>query len=774
MAKVADQYFTVDPWQVQEEGFDPNHARVAESIFSIANEYSGVRGYFEEGYSGDHLLGSYFNGVYENNPEDHSIIYAGISRQGHFMVNATDWLFTRIKVDDEQLDLATSDVDRFSRVLDFRNGVLERQFVWRTRTGKELQCTFSRFVSMTEAASCYQRITLTPLNFAGEINITSGLDFDTRHGNSEKSFWRMTKQENQGNSFAGLGQTIHTNKRICSRATILGLPVEDGKPITDRNRFVGTQYNVTCEAGQTLALTKLVTNTVERDPAVADAQLWSQNETAHAAQVAMGWDTALAKQKQFWQAFWAAHDIEIDGDPQNQQGIRYCMFEMAQTYHGEDPANNIGAKGLTGEAYGGLAFWDTETMCLPFYLFNDIQAAKNLLEFRYRTLPQAKERAEMVDCRGASYPISTINGHESTAMWQHANTQLQPSTAVAYAIWHYGHLTEDHDFLYTHGIEMLVEISRFLYSRGDWSQVTHQFSFYGVMGPDEFQVMANHNAYTNYMARETFRYTIQLLSGMRENVPALAEQVVQKTGVSADELAAWQKASDHMVFLGDNNGMIEQQAGFYDLPHVDIDQIPVSDFPLYDHWSYDRLFRNDMIKQPDVLMLQFLYNHQFTERSKRLNYEYYEPRTIHESSLSPSVHSILAEELHKFDDAYKFFQFATRMDLDNYNRNTRDGLHTTSIAAAWLNIVYGFGGLRSDGPTLTLAPSIPKQWHQYSFKITYRRANITVQVSPDSVLLSASQDIALQVYQQPMVINQTPQRVKIPKQWRTPATVPAM
>ena len=392
---------------------------------------------------------------------------------------------------------------------------------------------------------------------------------------------------------------------------------------------------------------------------------------------------------------------------------------MQQTYRGVVDGANIGAKGLTGEVYNGNAFWDTETYCLPFYLFSNPKAAKALLTYRHKTLPQAEARARELDCEGACYPVATIDGTESCTLWQHASLQFQPTTAVSYAIEHYAKTTGDTTFLQNEGAEMLVQICRFLASRGQWS-AQGKFGYYAVMGPDEFQMMVNNNAYTNYMAKRTFDYTLQLL----------AKVDLAKLGCDPSELEMWQQMADNMILPYDaESGRYEQHEGFFNLPHLDVDAIPVEDFPLYHNWSYDRIYRNDMIKQPDVLMFMFLYNQSFSLAEKAANYDYYEPRCIHESSLSPSVHSILASELGRHQEAFDFFHFATRIDLDNYNRNTAEGIHTTSIAAAWMNIVYGFGGMRSDGNILSFRPSIPAQWASYSFQIFYREALIRVEVT---------------------------------------------
>jgi maltose phosphorylase len=365
-------------------------------------------------------------------------------------------------------------------------------------------------------------------------------------------------------------------------------------------------------------------------------------------------------------------------------------------------------------------------------MFNNAKAARNLLEFRYRTLPQALERAKQLDCRGAFYPIATIDGTESCDLWQHANLQLQVGTAVAYGIWHYVKICEDYDFLYGHGVEILVEISRCFASRGQWGAKTGKFGFYGVMGPDEFQIMVNNNCYLNYMAKRAFEYTLQTLGDMKSSRPDRLDELKRKIKLEPDEPAEWARMAAEMYLPQDPaTKVFEQHDGFFNMPHIDVRKIPATDFPLYHNWAYDRIYRYDMIKQPDVLMFIFLYNQEFSDDVKRANYEYYEPRCIHESSLSPSIHSILAAELGYHDQAFDFCRFATRLDLDNYNRNTHEGLHTTSIAAAWMNIVYGFGGMRSDGETLSFCPSIPKAWNSYSFHLMDRGSTVKVRIDQE-------------------------------------------
>lgn len=428
------------------------------------------------------------------------------------------------------------------------------------------------------------------------------------------------------------------------------------------------------------------------------------------------------------------------------------MFQLHQTLHTAKYGAVFGAKGLTGEAYNGNTFWDSEVCCLPFYLFNNPQAAKSFLKFRYDTLPEAMERANVLDCQGAFYPIATISGRECCDLWQHASLQPQASTGVAYGLWCYVHQTGDKEFLYQYGARMLVEISRMLATRGDWDPVTGKYGYYCIMGPDEFQMMVHHNAYTNFMGQKVLRFTMETLEQMAVDAPELYGELK----VSAEELADWQVKADQMYIPYDETTkLFEQHMGYYHLPHVDIASVPVEEFPLYSHWSYERIYRNDMIKQPDVLMFFLLYGSEFTKEQLAANYDFYEPRCIHESSLSPSIHSILACRLGRMEKAESLFGFATRMDLDNYNRNTNEGLHTTSIAGAWMNIVYGFGGLNSDADILTLAPSIPKGWEKYTFSLCAGESVLKVSVSQKEVTLEVvrGEAVTLNLYGQEMTVS---------------------
>jgi len=751
VAKIADKYFITDPWKVIESGFDPAYARVSESIFALSNESIGIRGSLDEGGSTDSLRGAYVNGVYEINELPKS--YRGIIDKTHFMIPAADWLAVEITLDGEDLDLGKVKFSGFTRELDMRAGTLTRSFIWHTESGKDLRLTFIRFVDMLQGERAYQRICFEALNFSGQVELSTGITFDVKHEGRNTCFWGETDIEITGNSFALKARTLASKQEVFT-AAVIDFPSQGVTPLREfaPGRTVMLQTALDLEQGRSVQIDKRVVIVFD---GTTGYKLWQTGQALFEKTKAVSLDSALEKQQKYWENHWIISDVVIEPSSENdidviedQQGIRFCSFQMAQTYKGGSIHHNIGAKGLTGEAYNGHAFWDSEACCMPFYLFTNPAAARSLLIFRYNTLPQAIERAKMLDCKGACYPIATLNGEEACDLWQHASLQFQPSTAVAYGIWHYAHTTGDQSFVWEYGAEMLVQIARFLVSRTSRNPHTGQYGYYGVMGPDEFHMMVNNNAYTNYMGKRSLDFAAATVRKMKTEQPELYKGLLEKTGLQKDELDIWEEVAGNMAMPMTDEGLFEQHDGYFDMPYIDIHSIPVSEFPLYNHWSYDRIYRTSMIKQPDVLMFLYLYNSSFPEEIKRLNYEYYEPRTIHESSLSPAIHSILAAELGKMEEATAFFGYATRLDLDNYNRNTREGLHTTSIAMAWVNIVYGFAGLRSDDEHIRFAPRLPARWKTLRFSLLYRDRIIAVSMATDKTLfkLRIGEPLELMVY----------------------------
>jgi maltose phosphorylase len=743
LPKTPIKYFKGDPWTIVEEGFDPAYQRVSESVFSVANEFMGVRGYFEEGYSGDHLLGSYFNHLYEIMDIHHDQVFKGFITQGAAMINTVDWLYTRLWMDGEQLDLARSKFSSFSRRLDMRRGIFTREFIWETAGGKQLQLTFERFTDMQSTHLGCQRISLKPLNFSGEVKFRIGLDFNTHYeigagwNQTEKggtlqggeiiNFWTCCRKGPVEDGWAIQAQTARSGHQLFSSFRLRSEQASNFA-LVQEEKFIGVDFTLPVQQGVAMAVEKVVVN--EWQKTLDTETVWTHGLELSRSYASISWDKALKEHTAFWDKVWDVMDIEIDGDPEVLQGLRFSCFQTYQSYHGENADLNALCKGLTGEVYFGWVFWDSEIYSHRLMMFVDPPAAKNLLLYRYHRLPQALERAKQLDCEGARFPFATITGTEDSGTWQHVDLEIHADVAVAYAIWHHTKICQDKEFLYNEGIEMLIQICRFLASAGGWSPLHGDFGFYGVMGPDEFHMMVNHNYYTNVMGKKTFEFTLQVLDEMQRETPDLYRQAIAKVGLKEQEPTQWIEMAAKMRILKDErSGVYEQHAGYFDLPHVDLQHFPQDQIPVYKNWAYIKIFRHNMVKQPDVLNLMYFFGEEYSREEKRANYEFYEARTIHESSLSPSLHAILAAELGKMDEAYTFFSYGARMDLDDYNRNTEQGLHVTSAAGVWASMIFGFGGMRTDGDVLSFQPTLPTQWQSYRFRVCYQDAILEARVN---------------------------------------------
>ena len=752
LPKTPIRHFQGDPWTIVEDGFDPAYQRISESVFSLGNEFMGVRGYFDEGYSGDHLLGSYFNHLYELMDIHHDQVFKGFITQGAAMLNAVDWLYTRLWVDGEQLDLATSAFSGFRRTLDMRTGVLTRDFVWETRSGKHLRLTFSRFLDMKSTRVGCQRIAVEPLDFSGTIDVRAGLDFGTLYeigagwdqtGNGDRAtrngvnFWNCDQKAEVDGGWAIAARTLRSGHELFSSFRLIADERIEATTVEDE-KFIGADFKLAIRQGTATRIDRVA---VSHWAKTSDsAAVWARGAELMKQHADATYESALAEHVAAWRRVWDVLDIEIDGDPDVLQGLRFSSFQTYQSYHGEDADLNALCKGMTGEVYFGWVFWDSEIYSHRMMMFIDPPVARNLLLYRHHRLGQALERARELGCEGARFPFATITGTEDSGTWQHVDLEIHSDLAVAYAIWHQDVVLRDKEFLYREGIEMLLQICRYLASAGGWSPSQGDFGFYGVMGPDEFHMMVNHNCYTNVLGKKTFEYTLAVLEEMRAAAPQLYDEAVVKTNLSPEEPPRWAEMAARMRIPKDERtGILEQHAGYFDLPHVDLEHFPPDQIPIYKHWAYVKIFRFNMIKQPDVLNLMYFFSQDYSMEEKLANYEFYEARTIHESSLSPSLHAILATELGKLEDAYTFFQYGARMDLDDYNRNTDQGIHVTSAAGVWASMVFGFGGLRTDAEVLVLAPALPAEWKSYRFRVRYHDALLEVLVDASQVWVRAAE-----------------------------------
>ncbi|HHW13095.1 MAG TPA: glycoside hydrolase family 65 protein [Firmicutes bacterium] len=747
--------FIDDEWKIIEEGFAPEESRFTESIFTLGNEHMGLRGFFEERYTGDSLPGIYLAGVYYPDKTKVGWWKNGYPEYFAKVINSTNWIGIDIEINGIPLDLATSKFRDFRRELDMKNGRLTRSFVWTGPRGEEIVFTFTRFLSMTRKNIACLAVEVNSLNFNGVITLLPYLDGDVTNedANYGEKFWTKINQELTAETALLTMETKKTGFRVATAmATALHnrhpeTPLPAKKELCSAEELVGYRYSVPVTAGARFTLHKLVAVCTSRDFAKADLETTSRAKLAKA--LADGYDLLYEEHRAKLHAMWEEYDVVITGDIRAQQGIRYCIFQLLSTYAGSDPRLNIGPKGFSGEKYGGVVYWDTEAFCFPFYLYTNAEIAKNLLFFRYRQLDKAKENAAKLGLKGALYPMVTIDGTECHNEWEITFEEIHRNGAIAYAIHNYTRYTGDQSYLLDYGLEILVEISRFWADRVTYHPRKDCYMILGVTGPNEYENNVNNNWYTNLMAAWTLTYTIDSLNLLQTENQAKYAAFIDKTGLTAEELNQWRTITEKMYYpYVEELGIFEQNDLYMDKELQVVADLPPSELPLNKHWSWDRILRSCFIKQADVVQGLYFFPEKFDRETVRRNFDFYEPRTVHESSLSPSVHSIVASRIGYKDKAYALYLRTARLDLDNYNADTDDGIHLTSMAGSWTAIVEGFAGLAVRNDRLTLAPYLPGPWTSYSFKITFRgrKLRITVDREQVSVQLLAGAPLTIVVY----------------------------
>lgn len=735
-------YLRHDEWCIIEEGFHPEHNRISESVFSIGNGRMGQRANFEEGYSGETLQGSYVAGIYYPDKTKVGWWKNGYPEYFAKVLNAPNWIGIKIDIDGEPLDLAHCEVSQFRRVLNMKEGILERSFQARLKSGKEVKVHATRFCSIADDEAGAIRYSITPVNFSGVLTINAFIDADVvnQDANWEERFWREVEAKTKKNQGYVTAETKKTAFQVCT-----GMKFEiyqngeetDFSPFhTHRDKFVSCSIDLPTKKGVETVVYKYAGVVSSLNHPVD--QLMDRCKEVVKAAAKKGFEQMRLEQAAAWARKWEEADIRVDGDVAAQQGIRFNIFQLYQTYTGEDERLNIGPKGFTGEKYGGSTYWDTEAYCIPFYLATaDQHVARQLLVYRHKQLQKAIENAEKLGFTGgaALYPMVTMNGEECHNEWEITFEEIHRNGAIAYAIYDYVRYTGDSAYLAEYGLDVLIGISRFWAQRVHFSQRKQQYVMHGVTGPNEYENNVNNNWYTNYLAAWCLKYTLEAIDHVQQSAAKRWKEI--KTALHFDEKteqAKWQDiiAKIHLPYDAEL-GIYVQHEGFLDKDLLTVADLRPQDRPLNQKWSWDRILRSVFIKQADVLQGLYFFEDQFDEAAIRRNFDFYEPRTVHESSLSPCVHAILAARLGKKEKAYEMYLRTARLDLDDYNNDTEDGCHITSMAGTWMAFVKGFGGMRVYNNMLHFSPYIPENWKGYSFKIRFRGMFVEVVVSQDEV-----------------------------------------
>jgi maltose phosphorylase len=720
-------------WKIIEEDFKPELNRISESIFSIGNGKMGQRANFEEKYSGDTLNGTYVAGIYYPDKTRVGWWKNGYPEYFAKIINSTNWIGINISINGEELDLAKVKVLSFTRELDMQHGLLSRHFVAEMKNGNQVEVSSHRFVSISATEIGAIRYTVKALNFDGEIRVTPYLDGDVMNedANYDEKFWTEISRAVGGNEGYLTVETLKTQFQLTTGMWFQVL--KNGKltnaPVVnkDREKYV--------EASQVIKVKQADEVVVEKISATVSSLDYNQENLVEKAQEVLeiaasaGFDVLFAGHKNEWLIKWETSDIKIEGDVAAQQGIRFNIFQLNQTYTGEDERLNIGPKGFTGEKYGGVTYWDTEAYCLPFFLSTAPQkVARNLLIYRHKHLHKAIENAEKLGFgNGAAlYPMVTINGEECHNEWEITFEEVHRNGAIAYAIFDYINYTGDKEYLAPYGFEVLLGISRFWSQRVNWSKEKQQYVMLGVTGPNEYENNVNNNFHTSYMAVWTLKYTLEVIEYLKTEFPYLFEELVRKWRFNElQETEKWMNIIQKMYFPRDEKlGIYLQQDGFLDKELIPVTELDEDERPINQKWSWDRILRSPFIKQADTLQSFYLFQEHFSPEDLKKHFDFYEPLTVHESSLSPCVHSILAAKLGYQDKSYEMYLRTARLDIDDYNNDTKDGLHITSMGGTWMSFVMGLGGMRVVNGKLTFNPFLPEKWKSYSFRINFAGAHL--------------------------------------------------
>lgn len=767
-----NKYLKSDEWCIIEEGFNPANHKCSESIFSLGNGHMGQRANFEEQYSGKTLQGSYIAGVYYPDKTKVGWWKNGYPEYFAKVLNSPNWIGIDVQVNNVHLDLAKCKVENFRRVLNMKEGFLERTFTAVFHDGNKLKVETKRFVSRALPEIGAIRYTVTPLNFDGEITFTPYIDGDVKNedSNYNEKFWNILKSQSVKNEAYLLGQTkkldFQVGFGIKFRTEINGKPGNQVPTNEESPKYSGCSVKIKAVQGDIVTLYKYAAVLSSLDHP-ADQLLDLTREKVDEA-FSSGFDTLFEAHKNKWAKIWEHSDIQIKGDIDAQQGIRFNIFQLNQTYTGEDERLNIGPKGFTGEKYGGSTYWDTEAYCIPFFLSTaSPKVTRNLLIYRYKHLQKAIENAQKLGFTGgaALYPMVTMNGEECHNEWEITFEEIHRNGAIAFAIYNYIRYTGDEHYLAEYGLEVLIGISRFWSQRATFSDVKQQYVILGVTGPNEYENNVNNNWYTNTLAQWCMEYTIEAIKKVKSTDLKRYNEIVQKTNLQEnDEIQKWKKIADNLYFPYEPNLKIFlQQEGYMEKEQILAKDLAAGNRPINQRWSWDRILRSCFIKQADVLQGIYLFEDKYDTDFIKRHFDFYEPRTVHESSLSPCVHSIVAARIGRIEKAYELYLRTSRLDLDDYNNEVREGLHITSMAGTWMSIVEGFGGKRVKDGKLYLYPLIPEQWNEYSFSLVFHNKDIQVAVNKEFVNLSIKGDaeLTVNVYNKDVLLS--PEKlVKIP------------
>ncbi len=764
--------FPIEPWALVETGYRADDLGITETLFSVANGYLGMRGNPEEGRP-SYAHGTFLNGFHETWPIRHAEAAFGFARTGQTLVNVPDAKVMKIYVDDEPLTFGTADLEHYERCLDFRDGVLRRSLIWRTPSGKRVRIDSTRMVSMTQRHLAIMTLEVEVLTGDAPIVISSqilnrqdGVDeyrmpttaggevVDPRKAGAFGQRVLLPRMSSATDERLMLGyQCAHSGMTVAVAADhMLHTSDECETVVRAEDDLAKVVFRVDATQGTTMRLQKTVAYHSSRGVPVRELSDRCDRTLDRAAR--HGLAHYVADQRGWYADFWASADVEIVGETKEhlavQQATRYNLFSLAQATARIDGLG-VPAKGMTGSGYEGHYFWDTEVYVIPFLSYTQPEVARNALHFRSVMLPAARERAREMAQSGAMYPWRTINGEEASAYYAAGSAQVHIDADIAYALIKYVRATGDEGFLVREGIDILVETARMWADLGFWrSNGDDSFHIHGVTGPDEYTTVVNNNLFTNVMARFNLEQAVASVERIRDAYPQDFVRVSARLGLSDDEVEEWRACAAGMTIPFDTGlGIHPQDDFFLDREVWDLSKTPSELRPLLLHYHPLVIYRFQVLKQADVVLALFLQGDRFSLAEKRADFEYYDPITTGDSTLSAVVQSVIAAEVGYHEAALHYFHESLYVDLMNLHGNTVDGLHIASTGGVWSALVFGFGGMRDHGGLLSFDPRLPASWPSLRFRFCWQGARVLVELTEERITFTlpdpASADVPLTV-----------------------------
>jgi len=751
--------FPVDPWRLIETEFDLSDAGVTESLFAVGNGYLGMRGNHPEGRYA-HEQGTFINGFHETFPIRHAEQAYGFAEVGQSIINAPDAKVMRVYVDDEPLSFGVADVREYERVLDMRDGVLRRRILWVTPSGKRVRVDFERMVSFEERHLAVMTVDVTVENADAPVTVScqivnrqDGEDvyggtpiaprragFDPRKSERFAERVLLPEQYWQDKLRSVLSYTVSHSRMTLAVAADHTIETENAytartlvEPDIAKNVF-----RVQAKAGVPIRVTKQVSYHTSATGVPAGELVDRCRRTLDRA-AGVDLATQFAHQRAWLDAFWERSDVRIGGREDLQQAVRWCLFQLAQATARADELG-VPAKGLTGSGYGGHYFWDTEIYVLPFLAYTTPQWALNALRMRALMLPAARRRAHQMTEAGALYPWRTINGEEASAYYAAGTAQYHINADIAFALARYVRATGDHEFLWREGVDIVVETARLWATLGFWRSHdgVEEFHIHGVTGPDEYTTVVNDNLFTNVMARFNLRFAARTVRAMAERDGEVYRRMLARLKLDPAEADAWDRAAEALhIPYSPQLGIHPQDEVFLEKEVWDLEKTPPSQRPLLLHFHPLVIYRYQVLKQADVVLALFLQGNHFTPEEKLADFEYYDPLTTGDSTLSAVVQSVLAAEVGYQSLAHDYFEHALFVDLADLHHNTADGVHVASAGGIWTTLISGFGGMRDYDGQLTFDPRLPKEWDDLEYVIHWKGTPVHVRLERERMTVRA-------------------------------------